>query len=124
MRPINIENYDHNYIAYQPEKEVLDSLAPLINGINITAVIGTWCGDSKLYVPQFYKVLDALGYPENKLTLIKVDEEKKAINASITHLNIMSVPTFIIYKQGEELGRIIESPHLTLERDLLNILDK
>ncbi|WP_432709889.1 thioredoxin family protein [Pedobacter sp.] len=123
MKPITIENYDRNYAAYEPQKEGLDHLAPLINGIAIIAVIGTWCADSKLYVPQFNKVLDALGFPENQLTLIEVDENKMAINASISHLNIKSVPTFIIYKQGEELGRIIESPQLSLEEDLLSIID-
>jgi thiol-disulfide isomerase/thioredoxin len=124
MKPITIENYDRNYAAYEPEKEVLTKLGVLIKDIDITAVIGTWCGDSKLYVPRFYKILDAIGFTESKLMLIEVDEEKKAINDSIDHLNIISVPTFIIYKQDKELGRIIESPQQTLELDLLTLIDK
>lgn len=122
MKPINIENFDQNYATYEPDRELLNGLSTLINNIDITAVIGTWCGDCKLYVPQFYKVLDAIGFAESNLTLIEVDEEKKAENSTIDHLNIISIPTFIIFKNGQELGRIIESPRLTLERDLLNLL--
>ena len=122
MTPITIENYDRNYAAYIPQEDVVKSLRPLSKEITITAIIGTWCGDSKLYVPQFYKVLDAIGFADPNLTLLEVDEEKKAINGSIDELNIKSVPTFIVYKKGEELGRIIESPKQTLELDLLEII--
>jgi thiol-disulfide isomerase/thioredoxin len=122
MKPIKLENYNQNYTAYVPNKEVLNRLSPLSKGINITAVIGTWCSDSKLYVPQFYKILDAIGFAEPNLTLIEVDEEKKSTNNATNHLNIISVPTFIIFKNGQELGRIIESPLQTFEHDLLNIL--
>jgi thiol-disulfide isomerase/thioredoxin len=124
MKPINIENYDQNYAAYEPDKELLTRLGILTQDTDITAIIGTWCGDSKLYVPQFYKLLDSIGFTESNLMLIEVDEEKKAINGSIDHLNIISVPTFIVYKQGKELGRIVESPQQTLELDLLTLLEK
>jgi len=122
MTPIAIENYDHNYAAYTPEEDVVNSLGPISQEITITAVIGTWCGDSKLYAPQFHKVLDAIGFADHKMTLLEVDEDKKAITGSIDALNIKSVPTFIIYKEGKELGRIIEKPQKTLELDLLEII--
>jgi len=37
-------------------------------------------------------------------------------------LNIESVPTFIFLKNKVESGRIIETPHTSLEQDMLNIL--
>ena len=38
-------------------------------------------------------------------------------------MNIHRVPTFIIYKNGKEINRIVEEPVSTLEGDLKQILD-
>ena len=84
MTPIAIENYDHNYAAYTPEEGVLNSLGQLSQDITITAIIGTWCGDSKLHAPQFYKILDAIGFADHRLTLLEVNEEKKPVTAQST----------------------------------------
>ena len=37
-------------------------------------------------------------------------------------LDINFVPTFIFYKAGEEIGRIIEMPYETLEKDMLELV--
>jgi hypothetical protein len=37
-------------------------------------------------------------------------------------LDIKRVPTFIIYKNNIETGRIIENPTTSLEQDMVNIL--
>ena len=39
-------------------------------------------------------------------------------------LDIQSVPTFIIFKNNIEAGRIIENPVTSLEQDLVNILTR
>ena len=38
-------------------------------------------------------------------------------------LDIELVPTFIFYRNGEELGRIVETPEDTLEKDLAEIVN-
>jgi uncharacterized protein (DUF1015 family) len=37
-------------------------------------------------------------------------------------LEIEKVPTFIVYRNGEEIGRIIETPIKSMEEDLYEIL--
>lgn len=118
------EIYHTEYAAYTLNDSLVKTLKPLLSEKEITIVLGTWCGDSKLQVPRFIKILDALGFQEQQLILIGVDAQKKAENGLIDHLNIERVPTFIISAQGKELGRITESPKETLEQDLLNILKK
>ncbi len=86
--------------------------------------MGTWCSDSRREVPRFYKILDELNYPEEKVELINVDRNKVGIENSVDSLNIELVPTFIIYSKGEEIGRIIETPKESLEKDLAKILNK
>ena len=54
--------------------------------------------------------------------MVAVDRNKKAKDFCIGDYDIKLVPTFIFTDQGEETGRIIETPVETLERDFLNVL--
>jgi len=119
------EMYDPIYAAYIPDAATMIELKKLVKKEKIKIVFGTWCGDSKVNVPNFFKVLDALHFKEKNVDIIAVDGTKKAENGIIDGLNIQRVPTFIIYdKKGDELGRIVEGPKTTLEGDLLAILKK
>ncbi len=84
--------------------------------------MGTWCGDSKEWVPRFYKVMDQAGFNYRKMKLIAVDRNKKAGDLDISALHIERVPTFIFYKKKKELGRIIEVPYDLIEKDMLKII--
>jgi hypothetical protein len=114
--------YDNQYPDYAPDSTTITKLKPLVQGLKVTIVLGTWCGDSKLQVPHFFKVLDQIGVTEKDVTLICVDGHKKAENGLTDNLNIERVPTFIFSKNGKEVGRIIESPKTTLEQDFLAIV--
>jgi len=114
--------YDSQYPIYTPDSATVTKLKSLASEVKVTIVLGTWCGDSKLQVPHFFKVLDQAGISEKNVTLICVDGHKKAQNGSIDNLKIERVPTFIFTKKGKELGRIVEFPKNTLEKDFLAIL--
>ncbi len=116
--------YDVEYPLYEPESAIITKLNLLITEKNATIVLGTWCGDSKLQVPRFLKLMDVLQVNEDDITFICVDGAKKAENGLIDNLSITNVPTFIVYQKNKELGRIIESPETSLENDLLLILEK
>lgn len=107
------------YPLYQPDKETIDQIRNQLEDINITLVMGTWCGDSREWVPRFYKIMDLAGFDYRNLTLICVDRDRKAGDYDISHLKIERVPTFIINRDGQELGRIVEVPDDLLEKDLL-----
>lgn len=119
------EMYDPIYAAYVPDAATLIELKKLVKNEKIKIVFGTWCGDSKVNVPNFFKVLDALHFKEKNVEIIAVDGNKKAENGIIDGLDIQRVPTFIVFdKKGKELGRIVEHPKTTLEADLLEIYKK
>ena len=63
-----------------------------------------------------------MNYPSEKVEIICVDEDKHTENTELAGLKIELVPTIIFYKDGSELGRIIESPQETLEKDMVKIL--
>ncbi len=116
--------FETQYTAYKPSDALLNKLRKKINKTQITIVFGSWCSDSEIQVPRFYKILDKVGYNEKNLTLIAVDRSMNALIVDVKDLNLKKIPLFIIYENGEELGRITESPKKTLEKDLLEILKK
>jgi len=63
-------------------------------------------------------------FPPDRVTYIGVDDSKLSPVAEYPGLDIQRVPTFIIYKNNVEAGRIIENPLTSLEQDILNILTK
>lgn len=96
-----------------------------IKTYNIVLVMGTWCEDSHREVPRFFKILEAVDFPESKLTMIAVNRQKEAPGGEEGVYNIQKVPTIIVKRYGEEIGRITENPSTGyLERDLLEILKK
>ena len=92
------------------------------DGVSIKIVMGTWCPDSRREVPRFMRVMDIWQFPVSKITFIGVDDAKRSPVGEYVSLDIKRVPTFIIYKNNIETGRIIENPTTSLEQDMVNIL--
>jgi len=116
------EWFNKEYTNYQPDTLTLDLLKDQMKGVRIVLVMASWCGDSRREVPRFYKILDYLDFKAKRMKVISTDREKKAGKVPVEELKIQLVPTFVIYKNDKELGRIIESPAVSLEKDLLKIL--
>lgn len=115
--------FDQGYSSYNPDSEVIKSLlAEKTDLPQIFVVLGTWCGDSKEHVPHFYKVIDQIGYPVDKIFMVAVDRAKKGGEFCLTDFDIQLVPTFIFTRKGEEIGRIIETPMTSIEQDILDII--
>ena len=116
--------FESQYEMYKPAEKYIEQMKGIINNIDITIVFGTWCSDSKIQVPRFYKVLDKAGFNEMHLKIIGVNRDKNALSVNISDLNITLIPTFIVFQNGVEIGRITESPKKTLEKDLAKIIAK
>ncbi|PNQ75010.1 hypothetical protein C1T31_02415 [Hanstruepera neustonica] len=118
--------FEPNYDDYLVNKQVVSKLKESLNQYTIKVFLGTWCGDSKKEVPRFYHILDKAKFPDSQLEVIAVDNKPEAYKQAPNHeeqgLNIHRVPTFIFYKNGLEVNRIVEHPMETLERDMLNIV--
>lgn len=114
--------FDPGYKDYTPNKEVIEKLKPLIKDVDITLFMGTWCEDSHRDVPHLYKILDELNYDESKMIVYAVSEEKTTPQGYEDGKNIIQVPTIIFYKNGKELGRIVEYSIYTVEQDMQDIL--
>lgn len=124
-KPAYAEWFNKNYDDYDFNDKVVKNLKDSLNQYTIKVFLGTWCGDSKLEVPRFYSILDQAGFPKEQLEIYALDNDienyKQGPNGEEKGMNIHRVPTFIFYKNGKEVNRIVEHPKETLERDILII---
>jgi hypothetical protein len=115
--------FDPEYQSYVVDDTIISVIdMNFLFTCSITVVFGTWCSDSQREVPRLCKILDYLHFPENNLTMICVDRLKEAEGTEVPDLNIELVPTIIFSDEGEEMGRIIESPEESLEADMVRIV--
>jgi hypothetical protein len=115
--------YFKGYDEYSFNSDAVNKLTDISKeGLTIKIVMGTWCPDSRREVPRFMRILDLWHFPLINVTFIGVDNAKLSPVGEYEGLNIQRVPTFIIFKNNIEAGRIIENPTTSLEQDIVNIL--
>lgn len=116
------------YENYFLESSKLSPQNPKTKNIKVKVFMGTWCGDTKREVPRFIKISEAIGIETSAMELICVDNDENKYKQSPANeekgLSIHRVPTFIFYENGSEIGRIVESPVISFEQDMINILNK
>jgi thiol-disulfide isomerase/thioredoxin len=106
-----------------PDAAAVKALAGVPPGAEVTIYMGSWCGDSRREVSRLWRVLDeAGGSLPCTISYIGVDHDKKEPAALIAGSDLHYVPTFIVKRDGREVGRIVESSPHGVEQDLLALL--
>jgi thiol-disulfide isomerase/thioredoxin len=100
--------YAQNRQGYTPYPAALQSFKTAKDSIYILAFGGTWCSDTKFLLPKFYALAEAAGLAENRITLLGVDRAKTTVYGLEKAFNVTHVPTFIVLKDGKEIGRVVE----------------
>jgi thiol-disulfide isomerase/thioredoxin len=119
--------------SWEPDYAIVDELSKVDYPVGIICVLGTWCGDSVREVPRFVKLLNAIDNKNIKLKMFAVGRKDNELASAWEKQNghevgvraeyeIKFVPTFIFYKKGVEIGRIIETPEISLEQDMAQII--
>lgn len=112
--------FNENY-KYEPDLQILDSLKRALESKSMVVFMGTWCKDSQLQVPVLLNVLDKIEYDTSTIPLYTLSEDKDTPNGIEKEYEIEYVPTIIVFENGEEMGRIVEYPLISIEKDLLQI---
>ncbi len=119
--------FDSTYRNYSAESAVTSRLSSTWTNERVDVFMGTWCGDSRREVPRLLKVLDEAGIAPQNIRIICTKSgnpgHKTSPGREEQGLYIFRVPTVIVYRQNKELGRIVESPVQSLEKDLLTIVN-
>jgi len=108
--------------SYNPKAEAVKKISEIKGNYRIVVVFGYWCKDSQKHVPEFLKVMWKSENSNIKYKLIPIPRTRK--HPIRDKYKIERVPTFIVYKDGKEIGRIIEHPKKTIEEDLVEIFTK
>jgi len=116
------EFFKQYYSSYDVDKDLAKEIRGMSEGFSILIILGTWCHDSKEQVPRFYKILDKAHWPKDQISQICVNSSKEASSLDVSSYDVQKVPIFIIYKNGVEIGRIVETPMMSLEEDILLIM--
>ena len=125
-----LENSTHNnwflenYNAHPLNKALVSQIDSLFDDIEVTIYMGTWCEDSQREVPGFFKIIDALEANDQVQPIVGLNEDKVSHDGSAEQAGVTNVPTFIFSKDGEEINRIVEFPIISLEQDILDILQE
>lgn len=113
------------YDKYDPPAELVAALkAHLGDGLTIDVYLGLWCPDSRNNVPPFIKILDRL---DTAVPVRYIGVPRKAARTVpyyVEEFKVERVPTFIFYREGREIGRIVENPQAGMIEDMLDIVLK
>jgi thiol-disulfide isomerase/thioredoxin len=106
-----------------PDPAAVQALAAVPPGAEVVVYMGSWCGDSRREVSRLWRTLDAAGGSlPCTISYIGVDRTKKEPAALVAGSGVRYVPTFIVKRDGREVGRIVESSPHGVEQDLLALL--
>ena len=117
------EWYSDGFDTYEVDTELINAIdSP--EEYTYEVFLGTWCGDSRREFPRIAKIFNEMGVDINDVSIVTVDRDKISPNREQEGKDIRYVPTLIVSKDNQEIGRIVESPSsqtATLESDLFEI---
>lgn len=110
-------------LAASPDPAGADTLLTVPPGSEIEVFFGTWCSDSRRELARLWRALDVAGGDlPAEVRYIGVDRTKTQPADLVRGHDIRFVPTFIVRRDGRELGRIVESAPHGIEKDLAALL--
>ncbi|MCP5102997.1 MAG: hypothetical protein GY950_06450 [bacterium] len=115
------------YREFTVDEGMVETLAAKTgDNLKIVVYLAFWCGDSKDNVPPFVKIVDKINEATGKnlpVDYFTVERKpNKDVKCFVEELKVERVPTFIFYRDGKEIGRIIENPKQSLVEDFLEII--
>jgi len=122
QEPFN-EWYQMEFDGYEVDTELTNAISDP-GQYTYEVFLGTWCGDSRRELPRMEKIFSEMGIDMSNVLIVTLDRNKISPNGEQEGKDIRYVPTLIVSKDNQEIGRIVESPSsetATLESDLFEI---
>lgn len=117
--------WQEKYDKYETKGDMIDALKPKLGSdMRIDVYLGLWCPDSRNNVPPFIKILDVAGSNVPVRYFGVPRKASRDVKYYVEEMQVERVPTFIFYRSGKEIGRIIENPKTGMLEDMLDIVMK
>ena len=113
------KKHEHD-VSYSAEQ--LKKLKQFDQPVEVKVYFGQWCHDSQREVPRLLKLFKQLDQDNFKVWYYGVDIQKSDPLGLAKADNLRKTPTVIIYRQGKEIGRILEVPRVDWASDIAAIL--
>ena len=114
--------YEQEMQDYEPADDIIRQIDAMNKDIRVLMILGTYCPDCKREVPRLLKIIENLKQTRIQYKMFGLDRADADTSGMREKYSIQYIPTFIFYENDTELGRIIERPMVSLEHDLLEIL--
>ncbi len=130
----HMPGWNAEYFEYEPDHALRADLANNLEGVRIKAIIGTWCGDCRREIPRLWRILEGVGYSLSNVQMLAVASSSFTEDMGVprealewsrdvkSHYDVEAVATIVFLRGGVEIGRIVESPEIALEEDILRIV--
>lgn len=115
-------SFRERYDTVTVDTNLSGMLRQMSAGVEVLVFYGSWCGDSRREVPHFLKIAEAAAWDPKRIQYYALDRSKESNDGTTEKYSIQRVPTIIFFRNGTEIGRIVESPQTTLEGDMVKIL--
>lgn len=113
----------HATVQAEIDVDAAHALTRVEPGGEVRVFLGTWCSDSRREVPRLWRALDQVGgLVPFEVEYLAVDRSKEEPADLVAGQDLRYVPTFVVRRGGEEVGRIVEISPSGVERDLLALL--
>lgn len=117
-----LEGYKARAILYDPDPEAIKYLHSYGKPLTIEVFFGSWCPDCREHLPHFVKIIQEAANPNISTIFIGVSRDKSEPVHLLQGKRVEFVPTFIVYREDKEIGRIVEHPRISIEHDIVVIL--
>lgn len=111
---------DTHYKVKKANPEKLKALSQLKDSVEVLVFFGTWCSDSRKWIPRMLSIKESL--PIKKYTFVAIDTTKKDEKLWTKQYGIKKVPTIVFLRDNQEVGRIVEKPKKGLENNIYKII--
>ncbi|RAJ03933.1 hypothetical protein LX64_02810 [Chitinophaga skermanii] len=107
---------------YQPNDKAVDYLKSNNTKYKIVAITGTTDDNSKKLLPAFYKTMILSSWPDDNIELYAADDKLQTGDNKGQSFKAKKLPTFVVLKEGKEVGRVAGDINESIEKDLAVII--
>jgi thiol-disulfide isomerase/thioredoxin len=111
-------SYQVSMSKYLPDAQAVEFLRNYKGTVDIEAYFGSWCHVCKQFLPQFLRTMKDCSNPNLHVQMFGLSREFGTDKRLRDEKQITGVPCIIIYKNGQEIGRISGPPQQSYEKDL------
>lgn len=110
--------------AYTPDPQAVGFLSSVSDSVELIAFFGSWCSVCNEEIPKLIRTVESARNGRITVRYFAVSEDLKEPREALKKHSVSATPSLLVYRNGVELGRIVEHPQKTIEADIAAILKR